>query len=211
MSDVHQLFHACPLGLIETDRHGRVHLVNAAAIGLLAAAMPAPDIEDLGPVIRDLVPGLTTAMLEDGEPGPVGRDVACVSPVADTWVGIEVVRLEAGRYLLVVHDATVEERLSRREAQAALEINDSVVQTLVAAETALDLGRAALGRRLVGEASRAARGWIGQRLVASGGARPGAVRREGPARPPRASPTPRSSSARPRRWRRSSPAPSTST
>ena len=184
MNDLRQFFHACPVGLVETDRHGVVHVINPAAVSLLAPAMPRPDVSDLGPVLRRLVPELTEAMLTDGPTGPLGRDVACTMPAADTWVGIQVVRLEDDRFMVVVHDVTTEERLTRREAQAALEINDTVVQTLVAAETALDLGRTALGRSLVGEASRASRAWIGQQLVASGGARPGAVRREGPSRPP---------------------------
>ena len=117
--------------------------------------------------------------------GPVGSAVACTFPAGDTWVGLQVLRLEPDRFMIVVHDVTTEQRLARREAQAALEINDTVVQTLVAAETALDLGRAALARSLVAEASKASRAWIGQQLVASGGARPGAVRREGPSRPQR--------------------------
>jgi hypothetical protein len=185
VGDLQQFFHVCPVGLAETDRHGTVHVINPAAVTLLTPAMPRPDFRDLGPVLRRLVPALADAMLTEGPTGPVGREVACTQPVADTWVGIQVVRLEPERYMVVVHDVTTEERLTRREAQAALEINDTVVQTLVAAETALDLGRAALGRSLVGEASRASRAWIGQQLVASGGARPGAVRREGPSRPPR--------------------------
>ena len=180
-----QFFHVCPVGLAETDARGRVLVINPAAVSLLTPAMPRPDFRDLGPVLDRLAPELAVAMRADGPPGPVGSDVACTCPRADTWVGIQVLRLGSDRLMLVVHDVTTEQRLARREAQAALEINDTVVQTLVAAETALDLGRAALGRSLVKEASKASRAWIGQQLVASGGARPGAVRREGPSRPPR--------------------------
>jgi hypothetical protein len=184
VDDLQQFFHVCPVGLAETDRHGVVHEINPAAVRLLAPAMPLPDFRDLGPVLCRLVPDLAAAMLADAPPGEVGREVACTMPVADTWASIQVVRLGPERLMVVVHDVTTQERLARREAQAALEINDAVVQTLVAAETALDLGRTALGRSLVAEASRASRAWIGQQLVASGGARPGAVRREGPSRPP---------------------------
>jgi hypothetical protein len=181
--DLQQIFHACPVGLAETDRHGRVLVINPAAVSLLTPALTRPDVRDLGPVLERLVPHLATAMRVDGPAGPVGRGVACTFAAADTWVSIDVVRLEADRFVLAVHDVTTQERLSRREAQAALEINDTVVQTLVAAETALDLGRADLGRSLLGEAARASQAWIGQQLVASGGARPGSVRREGPSRP----------------------------
>ena len=183
MEDLQQLFHACPVGLVEVDRHGHVLVVNEAATTLLGPAMTGSDTSELGSVLRRLVPGLAARMLEDGAPGPIGSDVACTDLVQDSWVRLQVVRLQADRCMVVVHDVTVEERLIRREAQAALEINDTVVQTLVAAETALDLGRASLGRSLLGEASRASRAWIGQQLVASGGARPGSVRREGPSRP----------------------------
>ena len=183
--DLQQLFHACPVGLAETDRLGRVLVINPAAVDLLTPALTRPDVRDLGPVLERLVPHLAAAMRLDDAPGPVGRGVACTFPAADTWVSIDVVRVEPDRFVIAVHDVTTQERLSRREAQAALEINDTVVQTLVAAETALDLGRTDLGRSLLGEAARASQAWIGQQLVASGGARPGAVRREGPSRPPR--------------------------
>ncbi len=180
-----QFFHVCPIGLAETDARGRVLVINPAAVRLLTPAMPRPDFRDLGPVLDRLVPDLSSAMRTDGPPGLVGSGVACTFAAADTWVRLQVIRLEPDRLMVVVHDVTTEQRLARREAQAALEINDTVVQTLVAAETALDLGRTALGRSLVGEASKASRAWIGQQLVASGGARPGAVRREGPSRPHR--------------------------
>ena len=185
MGDLQQFFHLCPVGLAETDRLGRVHEINAAAVSLLSPAMEHPDFRDLAPVLERLVPSLVAAMRDDGHAGSVGRGVACTLPAADTWVGIEVVRLDVDRFMVVVHDVTAETRLTRREAQVALEINDTVVQTLVAAETALDLGKTDLGRTLVGEAARASQAWIGQQLAASGGARPGAVRREGPSRPPR--------------------------
>ena len=180
-----QFFHVCPVGLAETDARGRVLVINPAAVSLLTPALTRPDFRDLGPVLDRLVPGLARAMQADGPAGPVGGGVACTFEAADTWVGLQVLRLEPDRFMVVVHDVTTEQRLARREAQAALEINDTVVQTLVAAETALDLGRTDLGRSLVGEASKASRTWIGQQLVASGGARPGAVRREGPSRPQR--------------------------
>ena len=180
-----QFFHVCPVGLAETDAPGRVLVINPAAVRLLTPAMTRPDFRDLGAVLDRLAPDLACAMRSDGPTGPVGSAVACTFAAADTWVGVQVLRLEPDRFMVVVHDVTTEQRLARREAQAALEINDTVVQTLVAAETALDLGRASLGRTLVGEASKASRAWIGQQLVASGGARPGAVRREGPSRPHR--------------------------
>jgi hypothetical protein len=180
-----QFFHVCPVGLAETDARGHVLVINPAAVSLLTPAMPRPDFRELGPVLDRLAPDLTRAMRTDGPTGPVGSAVACTFSTSDTWVGLQVLRLEPDRFMIVVHDVTTEQRLARREAQAALEINDTVVQTLVAAETALDLGRTDLGRSLVGEASKASRAWIGQQLVASGGARPGAVRREGPSRPQR--------------------------
>lgn len=62
----------------------------------------------------------------------------------------------------------------------AREVNDSIVQGLVAAEIALDRQDAALARRLVGEASHRARHWIGELLAVEGPLRPGAARRSRP-------------------------------
>lgn len=57
----------------------------------------------------------------------------------------------------------------------AIEINDTIVQDLIAAEAASDLGRDADSRRLLRNASRAGRRWIGEQLREAGPLRAGSL------------------------------------
>ncbi len=73
----------------------------------------------------------------------------------------------------------VEQQLATEVAQierqrVAAEVNDTIVQGLVAAEMALDLGQVDYARSLVASTSRQARDWIGQLA-----GRPGARARHG--------------------------------
>lgn len=77
--------------------------------------------------------------------------------------------------LALVH-ARHEERLHH-----ARDVNDTIVQRLVAAETAADLGRQDTSRRLLADASTAARAWIGAQLEDTGRLTPGSLRRATPA------------------------------
>jgi PAS domain S-box-containing protein len=77
--------------------------------------------------------------------------------------------------------AQVAEEVSRRERRrVATEVNDNIVQGLVAAEMALDLGQADHARELVASTSRHARDWIGE--LAGDDFEPGMAVRSGPAR-----------------------------
>ena len=58
------------------------------------------------------------------------------------------------------------------------ELADTVAQRLVTAETALDLGRHDLGRRLVGEARALIGARIGEQVRRTGGVAPGLMRRQ---------------------------------
>lgn len=58
----------------------------------------------------------------------------------------------------------------------AREVNDTIVQGLVASELSYDLGDDERGRDLLRTASRQARAWVGQ-LLEGGGLEPGAARR----------------------------------
>lgn len=95
---------------------------------------------------------------------------------------------------LVVTDLTAQKELERRQAAEALleeqrearadlarEVNDTIVQGLVAAEMALDLGHLELARATVASTSARARGWIGE-LVEGGRLEPGMAVRSTPAR-----------------------------
>lgn len=64
--------------------------------------------------------------------------------------------------------------------RAAIEINDDIVQGLVAAETALDLDRNDEARQFVGRTSRAARDWISHQLRVGGPPTPGSLKRQHP-------------------------------
>jgi PAS domain S-box-containing protein len=89
----------------------------------------------------------------------------------------------------LTHQKRLEAQLAVEAAQAqsraerllvAREVNDTIVQGLVGAETALDLGEHELARRLVADTSRQARSWIGELL--GGEVRAGAALRTRPAR-----------------------------
>jgi hypothetical protein len=89
----------------------------------------------------------------------------------------------------VVEERTAQLSHALREVQAhaaarqryAREVNDSIVQALVAAETAADLDMADESRRLLRLASRSARAWIGELLRDAGPLKPGMLVRARPA------------------------------
>lgn len=62
----------------------------------------------------------------------------------------------------------------------AREVNDSIVQGLVAAEISADLGHTEESRQLLAATSLAARRWIGEQLVSAGELQPGALVRTQP-------------------------------
>lgn len=82
-----------------------------------------------------------------------------------------------------VEERTAQLRVALRDLESHLkarlnyarEVNDTIVQVLVAAETAADLGRTEECRELLGEASRAARNWIGEQLRDAGPIVPGSL------------------------------------
>lgn len=91
---------------------------------------------------------------------------------------------------LTQRTAELQEALARLRAQAderqrmAREVNDTIVQGLVAAELSYDLGDAHNARELLRQTSQRARDWVGELLVESGPLRPGDARRTQPAERP---------------------------
>ena len=75
--------------------------------------------------------------------------------------------------------ALTKELRARAEDRARLarEANDTIVQGLVAAETAYDLGDNQLARNLMRATSRQARHWVGELVIDAGGLHPGSARR----------------------------------
>ena len=97
---------------------------------------------------------------------------------------------------LLLTDLTLQKLVERQVAadaarterqQVAREVNDTIVQGLVAAEMALDLGQTELARSVIGRTSEHARHWIGQ-LAGSDQLQPGMALRQGPARGGREAP-----------------------
>ena len=93
---------------------------------------------------------------------------------------------------LVLTDLSVQKLLEKQMAadvaqaerqRVAAEVNDTIVQGLVAAEMALDLGQIDYARSLVASTSRHARSWIGQ-LAGNQALQPGMAVRSAPARQP---------------------------
>ncbi len=121
---------------------------------------------------------------DGGQPaGPAGplapsRVVSCASTEGRRWIRIDGYRRSGRRFLVTLVDVT---RLEQENAQAAAldwELADTVAQRLVTAETALDLGRDELGRRLIAEARALIRTRIGEHVRRSGGPGPGMMRRQ---------------------------------
>ena len=81
---------------------------------------------------------------------------------------------------LLEHQIAIDAALGQRQ-EVAREVNDTIVQGLVAAEMALDLGQVDLARSLVSRTSNHARHWIGE-LAGGDQLDPGVARRSGPAR-----------------------------
>ncbi len=79
----------------------------------------------------------------------------------------------AARFELEAENERARERAQHE--RLAREVNDDIVQGLVAAEIAYDLGRGDESRRLLGETSRAARRWIGEQLRSAGRPQPGSL------------------------------------
>jgi PAS domain S-box-containing protein len=91
---------------------------------------------------------------------------------------------------LVFTDLSLQKSMERQAAtdaarnerqQVIREVNDTIVQGLVAAEMALDLGQVDLARSVIGRTSEHARHWIGE-LAGSDQLQPGMALRQGPAR-----------------------------
>ncbi|MEP6559730.1 MAG: PAS domain S-box protein [Nakamurella sp.] len=87
----------------------------------------------------------------------------------------------AGRHRAVaqvaaLRDAHQQADITRR---IAVGVNDDIVQCLVAAEMAFDLGQLEAARQSLAAASRAARNWVGELLLTAGQPEPGSLVRTG--------------------------------
>jgi signal transduction histidine kinase len=104
----------------------------------------------------------------------VGRQRVCVIRDLSALRAAQAEAAEAERRRAVEAAQT---RLHQERDRYAREVNDSIVQGLVAAEMCYDLGEHERARELIGTTSRRARRWIGELISASGPLHPGVARR----------------------------------
>ncbi len=141
-------------------------------------------VEQLPAVARLLAPGGTRERREEiTVTEQHGHEVPLLVVATDLEVDRVAMRC------LVFTDLSLQKVIERQSAtdaarterqQVAREVNDTIVQGLVAAEMALDLGQVDLARRVVSRTSEHARHWIGE-LVGSDQLQPGMALRSGPA------------------------------
>lgn len=166
----------------------------AEVLGAERQSMAGRDIADYIPV--EQLPQLTEVLAARSEitrrteltlTGDDGREVPFLVAVTDLDLGEDDVVLRC----LVLTDLTMQKMVERQVAaeaarterqQVAHEVNDTIVQGLVAAEMALDLGQFDFARSLVSRTSEHARHWIGE-LAGAEQLQPGKAKRLGPARP----------------------------
>ncbi len=194
------------VGLIDLDGHGTAALMNPAARDLLhllagtdLGATDGPPrrgprtvrgdlTEVLGryaPAVADTMRGEVAARRRGAGTGPTGplaagRVVSCEGRDGEHRVRIDVYRRSGSRFLVTLVDVTDLEQRTSDDSAHEWEVADTVAQRLVTAETALDLGRHDLARRLVGEARALIGARIGEQVRRSGGPAPGLMRRQTP-------------------------------
>lgn len=187
-------------GALTVSEHGVVLYANprmSEFLGTTAEAMVGRDIVDFVPV--DQLPALTrllggtlesTRRAELVLPGAAGVDVPYLVTATDT-VGDDVrlrclVFTDLTMQKLVEHQVAEEAARAERQ-QVAIEVNDTIVQGLVAAEMALDLDHHDLARQVIARTSDHARQWIGA-LAGAHAVQPGTAVRSHPARAGEATP-----------------------
>lgn len=182
----------------------RAYLASTDERGLTAAYELGRGAVDRGAGVLDILAAHTEALhlVLDEAPAEVARAAAaflfeCIAPLEMAYRGF----IDANHALSTVNEQleqTVRQRTSElatalcdladqtaARLRYAREVNDSIVQVLVAAEMAADLGHAEQSRSMLEAASRAARAWIGEQLRDFGPLQPGSLVRERPADPAR--------------------------
>jgi serine phosphatase RsbU (regulator of sigma subunit) len=121
-----QFFYQCPAGLFETDDAGIVHMVNPAAVRLLAPIIGGGDLSQLFPLLRRVAPEMVDMIAGDtSRLGPLADGRRVLIPAGadrDAFLEIQAVRVARGRVMIVVQDVSAERRLAIREHQTAVEL-----------------------------------------------------------------------------------------
>lgn len=180
-------------GAMTVSERGVVLYANpqvASFLGVARDSMAGRDVADY--VSVDQLPTLTTLLASGDQPTrraeltlpTADGELPCLVAATDLDVDGVLVRC------LVFTDLTmqklVEQQVAADSARAertlvAAEVNDTIVQGLVAAEMALDLGQTDFARSIVARTSSHARHWIGE-LAGGESVAPGTAVRTGPAR-----------------------------
>jgi serine phosphatase RsbU (regulator of sigma subunit) len=121
-----QFFYQCPAGLFETDNAGIVHMVNPAAVRLLAPVIGGGDLSQLFPLLRRVAPEMVDVIATDpGRLGPLAAGHRMLIPAGadqDACLEMQAVRVAPNRVMIVVQDVSAERRLAIREHQTAVEL-----------------------------------------------------------------------------------------
>ncbi len=192
-------------GAVTVSERGVVLYANPRVAGVLGAtpeSMIGRDVVDFVPL--DQLAELTRVLTDVGEttrraeimlPDPEGRPVPYLVTVTDIDAGDidgDGLRLRCAVFTDLTMQKLVERQAAQEAArkerqQVAIEVNDTIVQGLVAAEMAMDLDQFDFARRVIARTSDHARQWIGA-LAGDGRLEPGAAVRSNPARTGEATP-----------------------
>lgn len=181
-------------GALTVSEQGVVLYANPRIAQVLDSSptdMVGRDLVDFVPV--DQLPVLTQVLGARGDTPRRGEIVLPAADGATTPYLVTATDVEGGEVELrcvVFTDLTMQKTLESRIADeaarserqpVAIEVNDTIVQGLVAAEMAMDLQQFDVARRVVSRTSEHARQWIGQ-LSSDGNLRAGEALRTNPAR-----------------------------
>lgn len=182
-------------GALTLSEHGVILFLNQQVADFLGVERDSLIGRDFADYVSDDERAALAPLLDEGGPETrraelqITRSDGAAVPflVAVTDLDIEGVLVRC----LVLTDLTMHKRVEAQAAaeaaeaerhRVAREVNDSIVQGLVAAEMALDLGQVAYARDVVARTSGQAREWIGD-LTGEAALVPGMAVRSTPARP----------------------------
>jgi GAF domain-containing protein len=121
LEDLRQFFYQCPVGLIEIADDGLVYQINPAAVAMLAPAIGSDSLAKLFPVLDRLAPQVIKVISQDRDRlGPLAAGQRMLIPAeahGTSSVELRVVRVAAGRVMVVLLDVSAERRLAAEGAR----------------------------------------------------------------------------------------------
>jgi Histidine kinase-, DNA gyrase B-, and HSP90-like ATPase len=127
-----QFFYQCPAGLFETDDAGTVHMVNPAAVRLLAPVIGRGDLSQLFPLLRRVAPELVDVIARDpGQLGPLAAGRRMLIPAGADQLITDL--LDLARYREAApHRETV--RLDLLTSEAVERLRQRLPQAVIQAD-----------------------------------------------------------------------------